>query len=419
MKILLVEDSKTITSEIIDKLKYRMKDTSLEIFTATSQKECADLILSHKAKFDIAILDLGLPDAPNGEIVSFINKFKIPFIILSGTNLDKKSPLLASENLIDYVLKNGTFSIEYTSFLVQMFVSNKKYKVLIVDDSKSFAQKIKALCKRYNLDAIIKPSGKEALEEIKNNKKIKLVLLDYNMPDMNGLEVTTKIRKDYQKDELCVIALSSTQDKDVVSKFLKYGANDFIYKDFSSDEFYARINSNLEILKLFEQSHNRANKDYLTGMFNRRYLFEEGSKIYKNTRKEERKLSVAIIDIDKFKNINDTHGHDIGDIAIKHIPKVLEKHLDKNSLISRMGGEEFCIITKDLKEKEILKVYEDIRADFENSSLNIKDLDLKFTVSIGVCTKFHENLDDMMRKSDEALYKAKETGRNKVVLYAS
>ncbi len=417
MKILLVDDSKTVTSNILDNLKDRISDKNLEIFTATSKKECADLILEHKSKFDIAILDLGLPDAPNGEVVSFVDKFNIPFIILSGTTLDKNSKLLSLDNLIDYVLKNGTFSIEYTSYLVDMFISNKNYEVLIVDDSKSFAYKAQALCKRYNLDAIVKHSGAEALEELKENDKIKLILIDYMMPDMNGLELTTKVRVNFKKDDLCIIAVSSTKDKEIVAKFLKYGANDFIYKDFSNEEFYARLNSNLEIIKLFKKSKDRANKDYLTGMFNRRYLFEEGSKIYKHTRSEHGKLSLAIIDIDKFKNINDTYGHDIGDIAIKHIPSILANHLKKDSLISRMGGEEFCIITKDLNEEEILALYEDIRASFENSVLSIKDLNLKFTVSIGVCTKYHSDLDDMMRKADEALYTAKETGRNRVILH--
>ena len=154
----------------------------------------------------------------------------------------------------------------------------------------------------------------------------------------------------------------------------------------------------------------------MTGMYNRRYLFEKGRKIYKKAKKVDSYLSCAIIDIDKFKNINDQYGHDVGDIAIQHIPEILNTFLDNNNLISRVGGEEFCIISKNINEREILELYEEIRKAFEETIINIEDLKLKFTVSIGLTTSFASSFEDMLKQADLALYEAKETGRNKVVL---
>ncbi|NQY21775.1 MAG: diguanylate cyclase [Campylobacteraceae bacterium] len=414
MKILIVEDSKSLVAGLIHVLN---KKISAEIFTVSSKSECAKILLKEKGKFDIAILDLGLPDAQDGEIVPFISKFKIPSIILTATEHDKSNPIFNNDNIIDYVIKNGSYSLDYTAYVVERFIENSKIDVLIVDDSKTFVAKTQDLCLKYNIKTIPAFNAEEALEIMSKKNNIKLILVDYIMPRMDGLEFTTKIRQTYKKDELSIIALSASKDKSVIAKFLKYGANDFIYKDFSNEEFYARINSSLEIIKLFENSRDRANKDYMTGMYNRRYLFEKGKEIYKKAKKNKENLSCAIIDIDKFKNINDTYGHDVGDVAIKQIPKILEKFLDERSLISRMGGEEFCIITEDLNEKEIQIVYQNIRIAFEESTLEVDDLKLKYTVSIGLNTSYEDDFDEMLKKADEGLYQAKETGRNKVVLF--
>ena len=413
MKILIVDDSKSLIAGLINALE---KKFSSEIFVAYSKKECANLLLQEKGKFDIAILDLGLPDAPNGEIVTFVKKFNIPSIILTASLYDENNPIYKDGHIIDYVIKNGSYSLDYTAYVIERFIENGKVDILIVDDSKTFTNKTKDLCAKYNLNSVIAHSAEEGIEIMSKKNNIKLILIDYIMPGMNGLDFTTVIRKKYKKDEVCIIALSGTKEKSVVAKFLKYGANDFIYKDFSAEEFYARINSNLEIVKLFEDERDRANKDYMTGMYNRRYLFEKGQDMYNIAKKNNSLFSCAIIDIDKFKNINDTYGHDIGDIAIKQIPRILEKYLDSNSLISRMGGEEFCILTKDLQTEQLKDLYEKIRVDFESSSLQINNLSLNYTVSIGLTKEFSENLDDMIKKADDALYEAKETGRNKVII---
>ncbi len=410
-KILIIEDSVSI----INTLKGLIQgELDVEIFVAKSMKESAALLLEHKGKFDIVLADLGLPDAPNGEIVEFMTKFTLPIVVLTGTgdiNIEEK---FRNKNIVDYVIKDGIAALSYTFSIVKRILHNNKIKVLVVDDSKTFVEQTKRLLQKYRFQALTALNGEDALKILDENKDIKIVLTDYLMPKIDGLELTKRIRRIFPKDELSVIIVSNDPCKKIPTKFLKYGANDFLYKGFSNEEFFARINSNIEILELFDELKNKANKDYLTGMYNRRYLFDSGKKLYEEYKNKSKSFAVALIDIDKFKNINDTYGHNMGDIAIKEVAIILNKYVDKDALISRMGGEEFCMFIYDKKEEEVKKLLEQIRVGFEKNEIQVGDLKLEFTVSIGCSLEYGESLDEMIQKADIGLYDAKNSGRNKV-----
>lgn len=411
-KVLIVDES----FDIACKLKSIIENgLNAQVFIASTMKDSASLILEHKGKFDIVLADLSLSDAPNGEIVSFIRKFSIPIVVLTRSEqLEKENHFRKNENIVDYIIKDGTSALNYASSIVRRIVANKNIKVLVVDDSKTFIEKTKDLLKRYKLIALSAMDGKEALEILEKNKDIKIVLTDFMMPVMDGIELTKNIRKEYSKDELSIIVSSSDTSKKISSTFLKIGANDFLYKGFSDEEFFARINSNLEILELFDEIKNKANKDYMTGLYNRRYLFDMGYKIYEENKLNKKDFAVAILDIDKFKNINDQYGHDIGDVAIKEVANILNENILGDALISRLGGEEFCILLYNKTKKEIEDLLEKIRLNFENNYIKLNDIELKYTVSIGCSFDYGKNIDEMIQSADRGLYEAKENGRNQV-----
>ncbi len=411
--ILIVDDSKTITKRLEILIKSKLGYNPV---IAHSKKECTEKLLKYKSKFAIALLDIGLPDAPNGEVIDLVTKFKIPSVVLTAsTNLEDS---FRNKDIVDYVIKDGDFVFSYIISLIKRIVANHNLKVLVVDDSKTFCGKIVDLLRRYRIDCFVANNGIEALDIIKKNKGIKLAFIDYYMPQMDGLELLREIRKEYPKDEFSTIIISGSSDRRTPAKFLKCGANDFLFKDFTEEEFYARLNSNLEVLELFEITKEKANKDYLTGLFNRRYLFEIGTEVYNRAKIKNNKLAVAIIDIDDFKKINDTYGHDIGDIAIKEVSRILKKTVNEDTITSRLGGEEFCLILKNRNKEEIEKLLNLIRLEFENNKIKIsKKEKISYTVSIGYTVKFSENLESMLKFADEGLYKAKESGKNKVVYF--
>lgn len=412
MNILIVDDSKTI----LKTLKYNLESVlGLTVYTAASMKECADLILKHKGKFTLALLDYNLPDAQNGEILTFIQKFKIPSLLLTGSELQKDNPIFTNQYLIDYVIKNSSYAIDYTVAVVKRFIKNKDIEVLVLDDSKTFAFKMENLCKKYNLKTVVNYSAKEALETITQRPNIKLILVDYMMPQMNGLEFTKELRKNYKKDEVSVIALSGTSEKEIVASFFKYGANDFLYKDFSDEEFIARLNNNLELIELFTVTQDKAKKDYLTGLFNKEYLYNTGESLYERAKKKKELFAAIVIEIDNLNVVNDSYGHEVGDMVIKEVADFLLASLNKDVIIGRVGPEQFCILLRKRAYGEIHQVFEQIKEDVSNMIVQYEDIKIQSTISIGINLEFDENLSEMIELADEALAIAVHKGKNQIV----
>ncbi len=412
-KVLIVDDSSTILLLLKTEIK---KYNFIEPYYAKSYKEAMKIIRENRGNFHAALLDLNLPDAPNGEIVRLANSHKIPAVVLSGTMDEELKESILKKDVVDFVYKNDPSSIEFAVTSILRTLKNYDTTILVVDDSDLYRNTISNSLKRIHLNILEAINGEEALEILNKNSNISLIITDYEMPKMDGLELTYKIRQKYKKDQLAIIAISSVEKKEVISKFLRFGVNDFLHKPFLHDEIITRINVNLELLDMFQKVKELANKDFLTGAYNRRYFFESGEPIYLKAKRKKKALAVAMIDIDKFKNINDTYGHDIGDIAIKEIKTILDRIIRATDLMARFGGEEFCILLEDISLEDTQELFEKIRKAFEVNVITVDDLKISYTISIGVCYGISTSLNEMIKISDEGLYDAKKSGRNRVVI---
>jgi len=414
-RILIVEDNKTLAKLIAKKLSNALE---IEVDTAYSLAEAKLFIARYK--YFITLLDINLPDAPNGEIVDYVLAKKHHVIVLSA-NIDKEfRAKMLKKNIIDYVNKGGAGDIDYIIQIIHRLKKNRDHKVLVVDDSMVFRKQMQNMLENLFFEVITVAHGEEALGMLQAKPDIALVLTDYNMPVMDGLELTYEIRKTYSKDELCILAISSSEDEEVSALFLKHGANDYIKKPFSKEEFSCRVNNSIEALENIQTIMNYANRDYLTGLYNRRYFFQAMNEYVEDVKESGEKFAVAMIDIDHFKKINDTYGHDTGDQVIVTLADILRSSTSPRDVVARFGGEEFCIVLKNINRYSAQDILERIRSEVESYSFNVdKDNYIKFTISIGAVIHNDEDaLEESISEADMMLYKAKNGGRNQVIFEA-
>ena len=411
-KVLVVDDSQTILTSLRHELE---KYDDFEAIYVKSYKEAMRVLRENPDGIHAALLDINLPDAPNGEVISLANSHNIPAVVLTGTLSKEVRKTIQKKDIVAYILKDNRASAKLAVKFILRILKNYDTTVLVVDDSRVYRKALSQSLKKININILEAQDGKEALEILRTSKeKISIIITDYEMPNMDGLELTIKVRELYNKDQLGILAISSAEDKDVIADFLKFGANDFLNKPFATYEVIMRINSNLELLDIFTQFSDMANRDYMTGSYNRRYFFESGNAILMKAKRKSESVAVATIDIDNFKNINDTYGHDIGDVAIKEIKKILDKSLRASDLVARFGGEEYCILLEDITLENTKKLFDKIRVDFEKNIMSINGLEINYTVSFGVAYGMLSSLDSMIKLSDDALYISKENGRNQV-----
>ena len=411
-KILIVEDSKVVSYS----LKKLFDETAYRCDIAQNIEEAKAFMSS--LRYDIVIGSYDLPNNEYNELFEIINNKNIPIIVLSSADEHKEEN---DKNIIEHIVKDGKFTIDYAFNLAVRIIKNITTRVLIVDDAKVARHQMSDVLIKYKLNILEAKDGVDALEILSKNSDIKLILTDYNMPNMDGLELLRAIRAKYKKSELSVVVTTANTAPGLPEKFIKSGANGFIYKGRYHENLHIRVSENLDLIDLFEEVTNSANKDFLTGMYNRRYFFANGIELYKKTIKTNKLFVVAMIDIDKFKNINDIYGHDIGDIAICEVGRLLNLSIDRRgNIISRFGGEEFCILFSFDTQKEIKDKLEEIRKLFEENIIKTNQGNISYTVSIGYViapTNKIVLLDDLVAQSDKALYTAKNNGRNQVQIY--
>lgn len=292
-------------------------------------------------------------------------------------------------------------------------MKNLKKTILIVDDTKTNIDiLLNLLGERY--DIVVALDGESALETLEESS-VDLILLDIMMPNIDGYEVCSRLKSNEMTSDIPVIFLTARDDEDSIERAYEIGAIDYITKPFKPIELLARISTQLRVKELIEHLNFISSYDEMTGIYNRRKFFELSEKKFTQNRND---MYAVMIDIDKFKNINDSYGHPMGDTVIKLITKTISKHLPDDAIFGRLGGEEFCIVCNHSSSGGIIENIEMIREAVENLEI-ISDNgeSIKFTISEGVAKASQETkkLDELLKNADIALYEAKGLGRNRVI----
>ncbi len=414
-KLLIVDDDKILTRLVSETLA---KATGAITETARSFKEARDLIENRENTFFLAILDYSLPDAPDGQIIDYVISRGIPTLVLTAMYDTAIRDEMLQKTIVDYIVKRSAKDLEYLVSVVGRIMKNRQTKALVVDDSSTIRQSMGNLLKNQLLNVYTAEDGLKAKAIIKENPDIKIVITDYLMPNMDGLELLTQIRKDFPKDRMSVIIASGIGGSNVVPHFLKAGANDYLLKPFNPEEFICRVNMNLDYLNMIEIMRDLINKDTLTGLHNRRFLFEAGTTLHAAAIRYALNMAVFVIDIDGFKAINDTYGHNVGDMVIRLYSEALLTYFKrKTDVVTRIGGDEFCVVTSYDSAENLTNFAEHLRNFMEAQTISFKGTSISCSASIGVCGKLFDTLEEMIRHADNMMYKAKQDGKNRVCIY--
>ncbi len=309
-------------------------------------------------------------------------------------------------------------------------------RVLVVDDDPSTLLLTRRQLESSGYEVLTASNGAEAMRIVLTEGP-KLVVSDWLMPEMNGMELCRAIREHEGAGFVYIIILTAVSDEDRLVEAFDAGADDFVVKPASKKELVARLRAGLRIVNLErdlaastrevhlqnaqlaivnDKLNTMAITDELTGLLNRRAALDRLREEWAANVRQGRPMSCISLDIDHFKSINDTHGHDTGDLVLREIAKTLRTATRLGEAVCRMGGEEFLVICPSATIEMACRAAERLRCAVEKRVISSRDLQLHVTISLGVAerTAAMEQVDDLLKAADDALYVAKRTGRNRV-----
>ncbi|WP_267550875.1 diguanylate cyclase [Rhizobium rhizogenes] len=412
-KILLVEDSRMFSAVLSHRFETEL---GFSVTHCSSLKALNEALANASHGFTMAVIDLNLPDAAHGEALDVAVAHRIPTIVFTASFDMATRNRIMERNVVDYVLKDSEFALDNLVSAVRRAIANRSTRVLVVDDVPSARKMLTDLLEAQQFKVTEAGTGIEALAALEEFEDIEIVVTDYNMPDMNGHELTRRIRHRYGSDWMRIIGISSSTDRLLSATFLKAGASDFIYRPFVPEELQCRIALNVETLTQLKKLRAAAASDYLTGLYNRRYFYDHGPRLVNECLRRQRPSSVAILDIDHFKKLNDTYGHEIGDQVLKAVAERLHSLFEgSNNLLSRLGGEEFAILFTEMNSRAATALCDEVRLSLASLKVHADDEELSVTVSIGVAEIVgYESFENYLNAADQFLYMAKHNGRNQV-----
>jgi two-component system cell cycle response regulator len=292
-------------------------------------------------------------------------------------------------------------------------------RILVVDDDPVSRRLLEAFLRKWGYEAAVTDDGEKALEILQVPDAPNLVISDWMMPGLDGLELCRRIRGMERSGYVYFIILTAKANKGDVVQGLDAGADDYLVKPFDQAELECRVRIGKRILDLEQRILHLASTDGLTGLLNRRAFMERMEAEMERVKRERTSLSVILADIDYFKKINDAYGHQTGDVVLQKFARQLRECSRPYDLVGRYGGEEFVICLPGTGLLQAASVAERMRKGVEEMRNMTPGLStaILITGSFGVASLEQgsgEDIDSLIRRADEALYRAKSEGRNRV-----
>lgn len=294
-------------------------------------------------------------------------------------------------------------------------------RILVAEDDPVTRRLLKVSLERWKYEVTLAENGTEALEALLGKDAPQLAILDWMMPGRDGVEICRELRKRDAGSYIYTLLLTSKAGKEDLLKGLEAGADDYLIKPFDLLELQARLWSGQRIIALQEQliaareaMRDQATHDPLTGVWNRATILDTLEREFHRCQREDKPLSVMMVDLDHFKRINDSWGHQTGDDVLREVTKRMRSVLRPYDSLGRYGGEEFVVITPGCDKDAALNLAERLRGTVNATPVSTSTGALPITLSLGVASLSRGlSTESLLRRADEALYQAKRAGKNR------
>lgn len=413
-RVLLVEDTRLYTVAVRSLLEARFGLVVVPCSTFAALKRELDV---EGKEFDLAILDLCLADATNGEALDHILACNIPAIVFSGYASDARRGEILANRAAEFVYKNSSRSLDRLAEAVERVLSANRPLALLIDPDEATAVPSITAAMEGTFAVTHCLSVDQALSRLDASKRaVELVIVRHDVISECDYALLETLALRFGDNSVRVVGFATEPADGAAARFLRAGGDDFLQLPMIEADIAGRLNHILAIHRQIQSLQRMASRDYLTDMLNRRYFFDRGPKIVEMCLRQSAPVCAAILDIDHFKRLNDTYGHEIGDLVLKAVSRrLLQLVGEKEHLPARIGGEEFALLLTNMDIRQAYEFCERIRTDIAKTKIVVDDEDISVTVSMGLASISElETFDNYLNAADQYLYLAKHSGRNRV-----
>lgn len=435
-------------------LEAKLGSEYYDVVTATSGQEALDKI--PQVRPDLVLLDIMMPGMDGFEVCERIKRdpsmSHIPVVMVTALTesedrvrgLEAGADDFLSKPVNDVALMSRVRSLvrlkmtvdewrarentanqfgvaeeEGSSFLEESY---EKANILVIEDREFEREKFQTVFSEDDHNVDMCDNGKDAITKIQDTQ-YELIVVSLDLENEDSLRLCSQFKTNQKTRSTPILMTGETDDMPRIAQGLEMGAHDYILRPIDNNELLARVRTQIRRKRF--QDHLRSNyemrltmalKDELTGLYNRRYLQARLENFLQEIEVSDKKFGILIFDIDHFKEVNDTHGHGVGDEILKIFAKRLQEQVRSFDLVARLGGEEFVTIHPDINEDAAKYIAERLRRCIADDPIpcDVEDGELTITTSIGgaLIDSSYQHVDKVLKVADDALYKAKAAGRN-------
>ena len=404
-RILVVENSPTQAKIICQQIESR---TRFATTFCSTLAEVQDVMESQGQEILLAVLNLSLKDAPDGQAVDFVLSRNIPSVILTTTFDEAIRNRFLEKNVLDYLDKADPAGLDALVDLVERFALNREIAVLLADDSPTMRGLMRTFLANRNFTVLEAVNGQAALDALAAHPEVRLLITDYEMPVMDGLELISRARALRPRDRLSIIGVSGLDSGALTARFLKHGANDFLKKPFEVEEFTCRVNKNLAEIERINELKDVLTRDALTGLSNIAHFLKIGRPLAEEARRLGHPLALAAVGLDGLWETVAAHGHGAGEALIQRAASHLEQH-GPWAALAREGG--MFLLLSAMPPAEALARLREVQKSAAHVQVRFREVSLGISLSVAACRSLDPSLDSGLACLAQALNGHADPGR--------